>query len=44
MQLDLAARSVKGQLRTAEKSGHFVQLQQPALVVTAIADVVAALH
>jgi pimeloyl-ACP methyl ester carboxylesterase len=44
MQQDLAARSVKGQLRMAEKSGHFIQLQQPALVVTAIADVVAALH
>ena len=39
MQLDLSRRSVSGELRIAEKSGHFIHRQQPELVVTAIHDV-----
>jgi pimeloyl-ACP methyl ester carboxylesterase len=38
LQQDLAARSPKGQLRVAEKSGHFVQLDQPEMVIQAIRD------
>jgi hypothetical protein len=36
---DLASRSPHGQLRVAEHSGHFIQLDQPQLVVDAIHDV-----
>jgi len=39
LQEDLAARSPKGQLRIAEKSGHFIQLDQPEMVIQAIRDV-----
>ena len=39
MQLDLTSRSKYGQLRIAEKSGHFIQQQQPEVVVGAIRDV-----
>jgi pimeloyl-ACP methyl ester carboxylesterase len=39
LQQDLAARSSKGQLRVAEKSGHFIQLDQPEIVIQAIRDV-----
>ena len=35
---DLARRSKYGQVRVAEKSGHFIQLDQPDLVITAIHD------
>jgi pimeloyl-ACP methyl ester carboxylesterase len=39
MQKDLVARSRYGELRTAEHSGHFIQLEQPDVVVQAIEDV-----
>jgi pimeloyl-ACP methyl ester carboxylesterase len=39
MQLDLASRSSKGQLRTAKKSGHDIMLDEPEVVVRAIRDV-----
>jgi pimeloyl-ACP methyl ester carboxylesterase len=42
MQVDLASRSLHGQLRRAEDSGHYIQIQQPGLVVTAIRDVMPA--
>ena len=42
MQEDLASRSLHGQLRRAENSGHYIQVQQPRLVVTAIRDVMPA--
>ena len=38
-QQDLADRSSHGEFRLAEKSGHFIQLDQPELVVQAIRDV-----
>jgi pimeloyl-ACP methyl ester carboxylesterase len=38
LQQDLAGRSPKGEFRVAEKSGHFVQLDQPDLVIQAIRD------
>ena len=38
-QEDLAKRSTQGQFRVAEKSGHFIQSDQPGLVVQAIRDV-----
>ena len=38
-QEDLANRSTKGQFRLAEKSGHFIQRDQPELVIQAIRDV-----
>jgi pimeloyl-ACP methyl ester carboxylesterase len=38
LQEDLAARSPKGQFRVAEHSGHFIQLDQPDLVVESIRD------
>lgn len=36
---DLAKRSKRGQFRLAEQSGHFIQLEQPDLVIQAIRDV-----
>jgi len=36
---DLASRSPCGQLRVAEHSGHFIQLDQPQLVIDAIHEV-----
>lgn len=38
-QEDLAKRSTHGEFRLAEKSGHFIQLDQPELVIQAIRDV-----
>jgi pimeloyl-ACP methyl ester carboxylesterase len=38
LQEDLAKRSPKGQLRVAEKSSHFIQLDQPEIVIQAIRD------
>jgi pimeloyl-ACP methyl ester carboxylesterase len=37
-QEDLAKRSKHGELRVAEESGHFIQLDQPELVIQAIRD------
>jgi pimeloyl-ACP methyl ester carboxylesterase len=39
MQVDLSRRSKYGELRRAEASGHYIQTQQPDLVVRAIHDV-----
>jgi pimeloyl-ACP methyl ester carboxylesterase len=41
-QLDLAKRSTHGEFRLAEQSGHFIQKDQPELVVQAIRDVTSA--
>jgi len=38
-QQDLAKRSTHGEFRLAEKSGHFIQQDQPELVIQAIRDV-----
>lgn len=38
-QEDLSKRSSHGEFRVAERSGHFIQLDQPELVVQAIRDV-----
>jgi pimeloyl-ACP methyl ester carboxylesterase len=38
-QEDLAKRSKRGELRVAEQSGHFIQLDQPDMVIQAIRDV-----
>jgi len=38
-QQDLAKRSTHGEFRLAEQSGHFIQLDQPELVIQAIRDV-----
>jgi pimeloyl-ACP methyl ester carboxylesterase len=38
-QEDLAQRSTQGEFRLAEKSGHFIQRDQPELVIQAIRDV-----
>jgi pimeloyl-ACP methyl ester carboxylesterase len=40
-QEDIASRSPRGEFRLAEKSGHFIQRDQPDLVVRAIRDVIA---
>ena len=40
LQKDLASRSKYGELREAEKSGHYIQRDQPELVVQAIKDVI----
>jgi len=40
LQRDLASRSKYGELREAEKSGHYIQRDQPELVVQAIKDVI----
>lgn len=37
-QEDLAKRSTQGELRVAEQSGHFIQLEQPEMVIQAIRD------
>ncbi len=39
MQLDLSHRSKYGELRIAEKAGHFIQTDRPDLVIQAIHDV-----
>jgi pimeloyl-ACP methyl ester carboxylesterase len=39
LQRDLARRSTHGEFRLAEHSGHFIQLEQPELVIQAIRDV-----
>jgi pimeloyl-ACP methyl ester carboxylesterase len=39
LQQDLANRSPRGQLRVAGDSGHFIQLDQPDMVIQAIRDV-----
>jgi pimeloyl-ACP methyl ester carboxylesterase len=39
LQEDLAKRSTHGEFRLAEKSGHFIQRDQPELVIQAIRDV-----
>jgi pimeloyl-ACP methyl ester carboxylesterase len=39
LQEDLAKRSNRGEFRLAEKSGHFIQRDQPELVIQAIRDV-----
>ena len=39
LQKDLAQRSTHGEFRLAEKSGHFIQRDQPDLVIRAIRDV-----
>jgi pimeloyl-ACP methyl ester carboxylesterase len=41
LQKDLASRSPSGELRTAQRSGHFIQTDQPELVVRAVHDVLA---
>lgn len=41
MQIELASLSPKGERRVAEQSGHYIHLQQPELVITAIKQVVA---
>lgn len=39
-QEDLAKRSTHGEFRLAEKSGHFIQRDQPELVIEAIRDII----
>jgi hypothetical protein len=39
-QEDLARRSTHGEFRLAEKSGHFIQRDQPELVIEAIRDII----
>jgi pimeloyl-ACP methyl ester carboxylesterase len=38
LQRDLASRSPSGELRTAQRSGHFIQTEEPELVVQAVRD------
>jgi pimeloyl-ACP methyl ester carboxylesterase len=38
-QEDLARRSTQGEFRLAAQSGHFIQSEQPELVIQAIRDV-----
>jgi len=40
LQQDLAMRSPHGELRIAAESGHFIQLDQPEVVIEAIRDVI----
>ncbi|HLK66917.1 MAG TPA: alpha/beta hydrolase [Bryobacteraceae bacterium] len=40
LQEDLAKRSPKGQFRVAEESGHYIQIDQPELVIQAIRDLI----
>jgi pimeloyl-ACP methyl ester carboxylesterase len=40
LQQDLVSRSKYGQLREAKKSGHYIQCDQPELVIQAIKDVI----
>jgi hypothetical protein len=39
LQQDLVSRSKDGQLREAKESGHYIQHDQPELVIHAIKDV-----
>ncbi len=39
-QEDLAKRSTRGEFRLAERSGHFIQWDQPEMVIQAIRDVI----
>ena len=39
LQKDLASRSPSGELRTAQRSGHFIQADEPEQVVQAVRDV-----
>ena len=39
-QEDLAKRSTEGEFRLAEQSGHFIQLEQPDLVIQAIRELI----
>jgi len=39
LQEDLASRSPSGEVRTAQRSGHFIQTDEPELVVQAVRDV-----
>jgi len=41
LQKDLASRSPSGELRTAHRSGHFIQTDEPELVIRAVQDVLA---
>jgi pimeloyl-ACP methyl ester carboxylesterase len=43
LQKDLASRSPTAELRTAERSGHFIQTDEPELVIRAVRDVLARL-
>lgn len=38
LQIDMTTRSPKGELRRATRSGHFIQLDQPEMVIQAIRD------
>jgi pimeloyl-ACP methyl ester carboxylesterase len=40
LQEDLAKRSPQGQFRLAERSGHFIQLDQPEIVIQAVRDII----
>jgi pimeloyl-ACP methyl ester carboxylesterase len=42
MQIELAAQSSNGKRIVAEKSGHYIQLDQPELVIDAIRQVIEA--
>jgi hypothetical protein len=42
MQRELASRSPQGRLVVAQKSGHYVQAEEPELVISAIREVVEA--
>lgn len=44
LQIDLAARSTRGQLVVAEQSGHYIQLDQPDLVIDAVRRALAAVR
>jgi pimeloyl-ACP methyl ester carboxylesterase len=44
LQTELAALSPQGKLVLAEQSGHYIQLDQPKLVIDAVQQVLAALH
>ena len=42
MQAELAAQSSNGEQIVAEQSGHYIQLEQPQLVIDAVRQVVEA--
>ena len=44
LQRDLASRSSLGRLLVAERSGHYVHVEEPSLVIGAIREVVAAVR
>lgn len=44
LQTELAALSPQGKLVLAEQSGHYIQLDQPGLVIDAVRQVLTALH